>query len=407
MNFPLKKVENPIMQLLVEDKGQEKSLNQNNLNQEEQEEETITIANDDDFEILNPYYKNYNINQNINNINLKEKITSNKNTYTNNIINDELEDINKYNNIVLNKNVTEEEQLRFDFLKEFTKLRPNSNENFLERMKFDVNNRQIKEKKMNDFIYKTKMKMNEEERVKSFNRLIEDTNRRTEAKEKIKMYKEQKEEEEIKNMKNNINKKIKNKKYSKEQWKDIYNKRFGIFLDNKNKKIKEKIIEKEINEKKKEDDIINKYKSKKLPEKEILNKCKKLYNDYMVKKSRLISKKKEIDNLNSGRYNSLDNKKEYKLKRNKSEVNNKRSKNRGINKIINDNSYLKRINMNLMYKNNKNMNKGCFTPPSYKYNINFNNKGKKFYYKGKYLNIANGSISELVINTFFVNQKNK
>ena len=56
MNFYLKKVENPIMQLLVEDKGQEKSLNQNNLNQEEKEEEAITIANDDDFEILNPYY---------------------------------------------------------------------------------------------------------------------------------------------------------------------------------------------------------------------------------------------------------------------------------------------------------------------------------------------------------------
>jgi len=272
-------------------------------------------------------------------------------------------------------------------VKEFTKLRPNKSQKFLERMKFDVNNRQMKENKMNDFIKRTKRKMNEEDITKSFNRLIEDANRRMEAKEKMKIFKEQKENEDIIKLNNFMLNKDKNKKYNKNQWKDIYKKRFLFFLDNKNKKIKDKIIEKELIEKKKEDDLKRRYNSKKLPEKEIIDHCKKLYSEYMKKKAKfnniknIIQPKKEKSTKNN------------RIKRNKSSIYCKKQKIRESSKNLNEIKKVKK--------------EGYFTPPNVKYNIQFKNKESNFSNKGKYSNIGLGSISDAVINTFFVNQKNK
>ena len=384
MILPLKKNENSNMKLLIKERNQEKSLIQKN---SYSEEDSITIINDDDFCVLNPYYKEYEINNNINKINLKGQNLSNNND---NISDEsEIEDLYRYNssnNIALNKNIVEEEQLRIDFLKEFTKLRPDKSQNFLERMIFDVNNRQIKENKMDDFIKRTKRKMNEEEITKSFNRLIEDANRRMEAKEKMKIFKEQKENEDIMKINNYIHRKDNNRKYNKNQWKDIYKKRFLFFLDNKNKKIKEKIIEKELIEKKKEDDINRKYNNKKLPKKDIINHCKKLYSEYMNKKSKFNNIKNNIQTKNEK--NTKD-----RLKRNKSLVCNKKQKIRTNSKKMNEINKVKK--------------EGYFTPPTLKSNIQFKIKGDNFNNKGKYSNIGVGSISEAVINTFFVNQKNK
>ena len=384
MILPLKKNENSNMKLLIKERNQEKSLIQKN---SYSEEDSITIINDDDFCVLNPYYKEYEINNNINKINLKGQNLSNNND---NISDEsEIEGLYRYNssnNIALNKNIVEEEQLRIDFLKEFTKLRPDKSQNFLERMIFDVNNRQIKENKMNDFIKRTKRKMNEEEITKSFNRLIEDANRRIEAKEKMKIFKEQKENEDIMKINNYIHRKDNNRKYNKNQWKDIYKKRFLFFLDNKNKKIKEKIIEKELIEKKKEDDLNRKYNNKKLPKKDIINHCKKLYSEYMNKKSKFNNIKNNIQTKNEK--NTKD-----RLKRNKSLVCNKKQK--------------IRTNSPKMNEINKVKKEGYFTPPTLKSNIQFKIKGDNFSNKGKYSNIGVGSLSEAVINTFFVNQKNK
>lgn len=384
MILPLKKNENSNMKLLIKERNQEKSLIQKN---SYSEEDSITIINDDDFCVLNPYYKEYEINNNINKINLKGQNLSNNND---NISDEsEIEGLNRYNssnNIALNKNIVEEEQLRIDFLKEFTKLRPDKSQNFLERMIFDVNNRQIKENKMNDFIKRTKRKMNEEEITKSFNRLIEDANRRIEAKEKMKIFKEQKENEDIMKINNYIHRKDNNRKYNKNQWKDIYKKRFLFFLDNKNKKIKEKIIEKELIEKKKEDDLNKKYNNKKLPKKDIINHCKKLYSEYMNKKSKFNNIKNNIQTKNEK--NTKD-----RLKRNKSLVCNKKQKIRTNSKKMNEINKVKK--------------EGYFSPPTLKSNIQFKIKGDNFINKGKYSNIGVGSISEAVINTFFINQKNK
>ena len=271
-------------------------------------------------------------------------------------------------------------------MKEFTKLHPDKSQNFLERMKFDVNNRQIKESKMNDFIKRTKRKMNEEEITKSFNRLIKDANRRMEVKEKINKFKEQKENEDIIKLNNYIHSKDKNKKYNNRQWEDVYKKRFLFYFDNKNKKIKEKIIEKELIEKKKEDDLNRKYKSKKLPEKDIIKHCKKLYSEYLEKMAKFNNIKNIINPKNEK--NAKD-----RLKRNKSLIGNKKQKIRTNGKKLNE--------MNMSKK------EGYFTPPTLKSNIQFKIKGNNLCNKGKYSNIGFGSISEAVINTFFVNQKNK
>ena len=369
---------------LNKERSQEKSLFQKN---SYSEEDSITIINDDDFCILNPFYKEYKINNIINKINLKDQNFSNNND--NNSQESEIKGLNRYNssnNIALYKNKVEEEQLRIYFLKEFSKLRPDKNQNFLERMKFDVNNRQMKENKMNDFINRTKRKMNEKEIAKRFNRLIEDANRRMEAKEKMKIFKEQKENEDIIKLNNYAHSKDNNKKYNKSQWKDIYKKRFLFFLDNKNKKIKEKVIEKELIEKKKEDDLNRKYNSKKLPEKDIINHCKKLYSEYMRNKENFNNIKNIIQTKNEKNIND-------RPKRNKSSTCNKKQKIRKNNKKLNEINKVKK--------------EGYFTPPNLKFNIQFKIKGNNFNNKGKYSNIGVGSISEAVINTFFVNQKNK
>jgi len=64
-------------------------------------------------------------------------------------------------------------------------------------------------------IEKNKPKMVESKRIHSFNRLIEDANRRLEAKEKLEAMKEK-----ILGHNNNVE-----KKFTKEEWKEIYAKR--------------------------------------------------------------------------------------------------------------------------------------------------------------------------------------
>lgn len=384
MILPLKKNENSKMKLLIKERNKEKFLVHN---YSDDEEEANTIVNDDEFCEFNPYYKGYKNSEFINNINLKGQNLSNNND---NSEESGIEGLNRYNssnNIVLNKNIEEEEQLRIDFLKEFTKLRPNKSQNFLERMKFDVNNRQMKENKMNDFIKTTRRKVNEKEITKSFNRLIEDANRRIEANQKMKIFKEQEENEDKIKLNNYMYGKNYNKKYNKNQWKDIYKKRFLFFLENKNKKIKKKIIEKELIEKKKEDELKRRYNSKKLPEKEIINHCTKLYSEFMKKKEKFNNIKNIIQSINEKSF------KNSRIKRNKSSMCNKKQK--------------KRANINKKNVMNKVKKEGYFTPPTSKCNIQLKIKENNFSNRENYSNIGVGCISEAIINTFFVNQKNK
>ena len=48
-------------------------------------------------------------------------------------------------------------------------------------MQFDIYKRQIKEERLNDLVEQNKVKINEEQKIKTFNRLIEGANGRLKA----------------------------------------------------------------------------------------------------------------------------------------------------------------------------------------------------------------------------------
>ena len=235
---------------------------------------------------------------NINNIN-----SMNKKLYTDNNINNK----NKNNNSITLSRVSKAkttlsnydnskyenynlEKMRYDFLKKYSYIHVDKDENFLNRMKFDIFKRQSKEEKINALIEQNKAKIDEDERVSTFNRLISDANRRIEA------------QDNLENMKNKLSEDIINtdkKKYNYEVWNEIYNKRFKNYAENCNKKKEEEYKKKEILKKKEEIDEINLCKSKKKPQKLIDEASKRMYDEA---KRRKIKMNEKIDRIN--KYNN-------------------------------------------------------------------------------------------------------
>ena len=235
---------------------------------------------------------------NINNINSK-----NKKLYTDNNINNK----NKNNNSITLSRVSKAkttlsnydnskyenynlEKMRYDFLKKYSYIHVDKDENFLNRMKFDIFKRQSKEEKINALVEQNKAKIDEDERVSTFNRLISDANRRIEA------------QDNLENMKNKLSEDIINtdkKKYNYEVWNEIYNKRFKNYAENYNKKKEEEYKKKEILRKKEENDEISLCKSKKKPQKLIDEASKRMYDEA---KRRKIKMNEKIDRIN--KYNN-------------------------------------------------------------------------------------------------------
>ena len=235
---------------------------------------------------------------NINNIN-----SMNKKLYTDNNINNK----NKNNNSITLSRVSKAkttlsnydnskyenynlEKMRYDFLKKYSYIHVDKDENFLNRMKFDIFKRQSKEEKINALVEQNKAKIDEDERVSTFNRLISDANRRIEA------------QDNLENMKNKLSEDIINtdkKKYNYEVWNEIYNKRFKNYAENCNKKKEEEYKKKEILKKKEEIDEINLCKSKKKPQKLIDEASKRMYDEA---KRRKIKMNEKIDRIN--KYNN-------------------------------------------------------------------------------------------------------
>ena len=160
-----------------------------------------------------------------------------------------------------NINQNDLQSLSYSYLKHLSKIRINKNESFMVRMLFDIMKRQSQEKNLSSFLNQTKAKMKEEERIKGFNRLIEDANRRLEAQEKLDELKMKIEQQDI----NIDNKPI--KKYKYQQWKDVYDKRFKKYQLDKEERIKKKISEMKEKEKLKEEEEIKMCKAKKAPRK--------------------------------------------------------------------------------------------------------------------------------------------
>lgn len=93
-------------------------------------------------------------------------------------------------------------------------------EDFMKRMLFDVFKRQTKDQRLKQILEKSKPKIDENNRIKAFNRLIEDANRRLEAQDKLNDLKENL-------IKNSI---IDKKTISIKDWEDIYKNKYLSFF---------------------------------------------------------------------------------------------------------------------------------------------------------------------------------
>ena len=331
---------------------------------DEKTEESITIINEDNLELFKENKKHNNIN--------KIKI----------------------------KDITEEEKLRFDFQKEYIKLRLDQNKDFLERMDDDINKRKNKDKIMDSFIKRSKVKISLDDEINLFNRLIEDANRRMDELEKNRKIKEEEENNNIELLRKALNKD--NKKYNEKEWSKIYHKRFTTFLKNKNKKnlnlisniLKEEIDLSEEEKPKK----LDKYKSlnKKELQKIINNNIKNLYNDYMLRKQKMINKQNNLELVNK-KNNFINNDKLdniNKIKRHKSST---QRKNKNINIKIN-NIYSKDNSNNIINKK-----KYSFTPKSLKSTNIYKLSSNESKQKQNNYELEGKLISEILINSFFMN----
>ena len=139
------------------------------------------------------------------------------------------------------------QKINYELNKQYNHTKISKKENFMQRMMFDVFKRQTKDERLTNLLEKNKVKINEVERVNTFNRLIEDANRRLEASEKLD------------SMKNNYLYAENNsqpRSVSLSKWENIYNERFLNYKKEKEDELKKRIIEKEKILKEEEDKII-------------------------------------------------------------------------------------------------------------------------------------------------------
>ena len=275
-----------------------------------------------------------------------KKVQNSKNIQINNYIFKTNNNINTIQNRYMKY---DDELKRYYFNKEFSNLHINTEENFLERMKFDIYKRQIKEKKIDDFIENNKVKIKEEKKIKTFNHLIEDANRRLKAQINSEILNTE--------LNQDLLKKNGHKKYNDDEWDIIYKKRFKNYLDKVNKKKKENIKFYEDEKKKKQEEILKLFPNKKASKKHIKEIVNKMYEEAMkrnVKKKELVEK---INNIKIGDLSININ-------------NNKLKNNKSASKIVKrnkDNNFSKNTINNISQNKNRNtsQNKGY----EYDYNL--------------------------------------
>ena len=359
-------------------------------------EESITIINEDNFEAPEP------------NIQIQNKKNNDEKKLRPKTSN-EVE-----SNQIQIKDIAEEEQLRFDFQREYKKYRTDRNKVFLERMTDDINKRKKMEEAMDKFIKKSKLKKNEEDKIIIFNRLIEDTNRRFDEKEKIIQDKEEEEKGNIELLKRALNKE--NKKYSKKEWNKIYHKRFETFEKNKYKKY----IKNVSNEVQEELDLYEEEKPKKLPKyknkkevKQVIeNNIKNLYNDYIIRKQKMINKEKNLELLNknnkllySEELNKTNRAKKFRKSNSKTKyINNINIKNIDIKNLDIKNFDIKNNFFKENFRASNNKKNNCFTPKSLKAKNIYKISNKEKNPQNNNNNDLGGEmISEILINKFLMN----
>ena len=227
----------------------------------------------------NNFFENKINNKSSSNLNQNQKQKRiNSRQQNSKLLKEELEQ-NKMNNQKLNKyEQYNTEALAYEAIKNYSHCKPKE-KNFLQRMEFYSVKKQTEGKIIDLMVNKAVRKIPEKEKIIIFNRLIEDSNRRAEAKNRIEII--------------NQNKKIANeiyddkifkkkkKKFDQREFDDIYQQKIIKKLKEKERKIellrKQKIQE----EKDKEDLIVNEMRSrnKKVSQIEIDSISKRLYNE--------------------------------------------------------------------------------------------------------------------------------
>ena len=227
----------------------------------------------------NNFFENKINNKSSSNLNQNQKQKRiNSRQQNSKLLKEELEQ-NKMNNQKLNKyEQYNTEALAYEAIKNYSHCKPKE-KNFLQRMEFYSVKKQTEGKIIDLMVNKAVRKIPEKEKIIIFNRLIEDSNRRAEARNRIEIL--------------NQNKKIANeiyddkifkkkkKKFDQREFDDIYQQKIIKKLKEKERKIellrKQKIQE----EKDKEDLIVNEMRSrnKKVSQIEIDSISKRLYNE--------------------------------------------------------------------------------------------------------------------------------
>ena len=195
----------------------------------------------------NKYYNinNYNTNSKISTPNYNKTKRTRPNSATKNIQKNRFEKYDK-------------ERISYEVYHQYQKLNFNySSIPFIQRMELYSLKKCLKDYKIEELTNLQSPKISEKEIVQTFNRLIEDSNRRLfKSKKNQKKNKEEKKD----NKKNNNNKIIVKKEikpFNKKKWDEIYEKRFGSKLKERNDKLEKKRKEKEEKIKKEEDTIID------------------------------------------------------------------------------------------------------------------------------------------------------
>ena len=286
-----------------------------------------------------------------------------------------------YDNTKFDKYDTQ--RIRYELMRDYSNLRPNIQNGFLQRMQFDSLKRKNKNEMVNELVEKNKYKMNEPEIKKVFNRLNNDANRRI----------IEKKQKEILDYESDLKEELDNeKRYNEKEWNKIYQKRFKDYEEYKKKRVEVEVQKKKIQKMIEEEEEINMCNVKKLPENKIKENTQRLYDEAkkrMIIKNKNSKKKnkkdKERDNIYLTTFNDEDDASKY-MKNHKSEMYNFNGDFENTNYLYNNNNQ----NYNFNYNINNNFNGGFEIKPLNNNNTTKATKKKKVPdFNNRYANIKN------------------
>ena len=295
------------------------------------------------------------------------------------------------------------QSLSYSLNKDYSSLHSNQNNNFLQRMKFDIYKRQIREDRLNQSINQNKVKIDEEERIKTFNHLIEDANKRFEALEKMEKIKQELDEDLTS---------VEHKKYTTKEWNKIYNDRFKKYENEvKEKNLKRKKEQEEIKKKLLEDEL-KLCKTKKGNKERIEREGKRMYEEYKKRQIKLEEKRKKYEDIYNDEINNnffwKNNNEKYTFEEDL-ENNNLKTEDNKLKDSLNNNEQINFIKSMNKLNNSENKNKNFKTIFNLKNSKNLNiykNYNSKFAKNKSKLTSYNNSYNDNTQNNS-INNKNK